>query len=140
MSATVKLTVTAGKLKGKEVSFGNVGRYLVGRAKGCDVRFPGDWEHSTISRLHCLFEVDPPELRVWDIGSRNGTFVNGKRIGPGAWPPAGDVDEGELPGCPLHDGDELRVGNVAFHVHIEPEMEATEFVEVADEADCVAMV
>jgi pSer/pThr/pTyr-binding forkhead associated (FHA) protein len=118
MSATITLTVCEGKLKGKEFTFQKPGKRLLGRADGCDVRLPGDWEYMTISRLHCLLEVNPPHIRVWDVGSRNGTYVNGERIGPGNWPPPPDLKEADLQGSPLHEGDVLQVGNIEFQVHI----------------------
>ncbi|KYC36281.1 hypothetical protein WA1_52005 [Scytonema hofmannii PCC 7110] len=33
------------------------------------------------SRYHCLLDINPPDIRVRDFGSRNGTYVNGKKIG-----------------------------------------------------------
>jgi eukaryotic-like serine/threonine-protein kinase len=44
-------------------------------------RVPDDHEHRTISRLHCLIDVNPPDIRIRDMGSKFGTFVNGVRIG-----------------------------------------------------------
>jgi pSer/pThr/pTyr-binding forkhead associated (FHA) protein len=118
MSQTITLTVLAGKLRGKDYTFARPGKRLVGRAEGCDVRFPNDWEHLTISRLHCLLEVTPSEARLWDVGSRNGTYVNGRRIGPGRWPPAAEVADEDLEGRVLADGDEIRVGPAVLRVHI----------------------
>jgi pSer/pThr/pTyr-binding forkhead associated (FHA) protein len=129
MSHSITLTVTAGKLRGKDFTFARPGKRLVGRAEGCDVRFPNDWEHLTISRLHCLLDVTRTGARLCDVGSRNGTFVNGQRIGPGVWPPAADTPDEEPDGRPLADGDEIRVGPAVFRVHIddgEPEPEHVE--------------
>jgi pSer/pThr/pTyr-binding forkhead associated (FHA) protein len=134
MSATVTLTVTVGKLKGKDFTFARPGKRLIGRAEGCDVRFPSDWEHLNISRLHCLLDVDPPHARVWDVGSRNGTYVNGKRIGPGESPPGAKPEEGNVPGCSLEDGDQIRVGDVVIQVHIAPAEADTEHTEADVEA------
>ncbi len=49
----------------------------------------------SVSRAHAVVEVSGGGAIVRDLGSTNGTFVNGRR-----------VDR-----SPLHDGDELRVGN-----------------------------
>jgi pSer/pThr/pTyr-binding forkhead associated (FHA) protein len=94
------------------------GKRLIGRAEGCDVRFPNDWEHLTISRLHCLLDVTPAGARLWDFASRNGTFVNGRRLEPGDWPPAPAAPEADWPGCVLKDGDEIRVGDAVLRVQI----------------------
>jgi pSer/pThr/pTyr-binding forkhead associated (FHA) protein len=54
-------------------------------------------KHRTVSRLHAAIETVTGGWVVQDLGSRNGTFVNGARIsGPHA----------------LHTGDELRLGEV----------------------------
>jgi pSer/pThr/pTyr-binding forkhead associated (FHA) protein len=122
MSATVTLTITTGKFRGKDFTFARPGKRLIGRAEGCDVRFPSDGEHLTISRLHCLLDVAPTGVRLWDFDSRNGTHVNGERVTPCDWPPpAGEKNRG---GRPLADGDEIRVGDVVLRVHIEPVGEA----------------
>jgi pSer/pThr/pTyr-binding forkhead associated (FHA) protein len=34
-----------------------------------------------ISRYHCLLDINSPDIRVRDLGSLNGTIVNGKKIG-----------------------------------------------------------
>src|SRR5437899_3063244 len=54
---------------------------LVGKEDDCLIRFPKDAQHQTISRHHCLFDINPPDLRIRDLRSRNGTYVNGKLIG-----------------------------------------------------------
>jgi len=50
---------------------------VIGRSRECQVRIPAP----EVSRKHCLLEIDPPCVRVRDLGSRNGTFVNGVMIG-----------------------------------------------------------
>ncbi len=37
-------------------------------------------EAALVSRLHCQFTATADTLRVKDLGSTNGTFVNGKRV------------------------------------------------------------
>lgn len=54
-----------------------------------------------VSRLHCRFTLADSGLRVEDLGSTNGTFVNGEKI-DGAKPLAG--------------GDRVKVGRVEFVV------------------------
>ena len=67
-------------------------RATVGKAPTNDVSVPDD---GTLSRLHAVFERFQAGWCVRDLGSRNGTFVNGERI----W--------GERA---LKPGDEIRVG------------------------------
>ena len=52
------------------------GRHLLGRAPEADLRFSLE----TISRRHALFVVDGDHITIEDLGSRIGTFVNGKRV------------------------------------------------------------
>ena len=37
-------------------------------------------EAALVSRLHCQFTATDASLQVKDLGSTNGTFVNGKRV------------------------------------------------------------
>jgi len=53
-----------------------------------------------VSRLHCQLTATADALQVKDLGSTNGTFVNGKRI----------------TASPLRDGDRMTVGRVEFTV------------------------
>lgn len=53
----------------------------MGRADDCHPQLPGDKAHRTISRHHCLLDINPPDIRIRDFGSLNGTFVNGEKIG-----------------------------------------------------------
>jgi len=49
---------------------------VIGRRRNCDLRIPLD----SISRRHCQLSLENGTLKVRDLGSRNGTFLNGKRI------------------------------------------------------------
>jgi len=49
---------------------------LIGRNEKCDIRVIS----SEISREHCRLEVDQAELTLIDLGSTNGTFVDGVRV------------------------------------------------------------
>jgi pSer/pThr/pTyr-binding forkhead associated (FHA) protein len=52
-------------------------RLTVGKGTENDVAVPGD---PTVSRLHAVLERFPAGWCVTDLGSSNGTFVNGERI------------------------------------------------------------
>lgn len=51
-------------------------RILVGRSRSCEIRVKED----TVSRLHAAFVWTDTGLFIEDLGSSNGTFVNGKRL------------------------------------------------------------
>ncbi len=121
MAGTIKLTITKGKLKDKEYVFRGRTRCTIGRADDCDIRFPYDWEFMTISRHHCLLDMDPPHIRVRDLGSSNGTYISGRQIGR----PAPDLGPADAPPpylweYDLEDGDELGIGDTALRVSISP--------------------
>jgi len=92
---------------------------VVGRAKDCDIQIPEADHPREVSRHHCLLEIDPPTIRVYDLFSTNGTFVNGKRVNPSAQ--ATDVDPGSA--VELKDGDEIRLGKTKIHVWVEAKVE-----------------
>ena len=54
-------------------------RYLIGRGDGCDLLLPED--DAGVSRRHSLMESDSHGVwNIVDLGSRNGTLVNGQRL------------------------------------------------------------
>jgi len=119
MSDRVTLTVTQGQLKGQEYVFGDRTWCLIGRASDCLLQLPNDLAHGDVSRHHCLLNINPPEVRVRDFGSRNGTYVNGTKIGQRA--PRQAPEEAaltELPEVVLHNGDEIRLGTTVLRVSI----------------------
>jgi pSer/pThr/pTyr-binding forkhead associated (FHA) protein len=112
MAAKIKLTISGGSQQKKELIFQEPIRPVVGRADDCDIRFPQDPEHMDVSRHHCLFEIDPPTVKVRDLGSRNGTFVNGEKIHqPPRNPLAPDSGWNAIPPQELKEGDEVKVGH-----------------------------
>ena len=119
MNAEVTLTVVQGAYAGKEYTFRNRTLFSVGRGTDCLLQLPNDIVHLNVSRHHCLFDIDPPEVRVRDLGSRNGTYVNGKNIGQRTRGVAASEEKGlDLVEWILEDGDEVRVGYTLFRVHI----------------------
>jgi pSer/pThr/pTyr-binding forkhead associated (FHA) protein len=92
---------------------------LIGRAKNCDIHIPGDIVHQDVSRYHCELEIDPPSVWVRDLGSLNGTYVNGQLIGKRPADQKEDVDHfGPSAAREMHDGDELKVGQTVFQVSV----------------------
>jgi predicted Zn finger-like uncharacterized protein len=70
----LSLMVTEGPLQAKVFPIDKP-RVIVGRA-GADVVLPD----SEVSRKHCLLEVHGPTATLKDLGSTNGTFVDGRRV------------------------------------------------------------
>lgn len=71
---------------------------VVGRRQDCDLCVP----LMVVSRRHCELNQDQGQLRLRDLGSRNGTFVNGRR-----------VEETQL-----QPGDQIQIGPIKFGVQI----------------------
>jgi pSer/pThr/pTyr-binding forkhead associated (FHA) protein len=122
VAAKVVLTVTSGTHNGKKFVFSGPTRFVIGRAHDCTARLAGAFEDCLVSRHHCEVDVEAPCVRVHDLGSRNGTFVNGKRI-MSPQPACGALHDTEI--IPQHyelkDGDELMIGPIPLHVNICPE-------------------
>ena len=57
-----------------------------------------------VSRVHCRFTLDETGLGVEDLGSTNGTWVNGRRIER----------------APLVEGDTIKIGRVEFTIAAAP--------------------
>jgi serine/threonine protein kinase len=123
MVATITLTIAKGKLSGKQYTFDSRTTCIIGRSKDCHPQLPDDDDHNTISRYHCLLDINPPAVRIREFGSRNGTYVNGKKIGQRE---ANQTpEEGakiQFTEYDLQDNDEIELGNTVFIVNIEPEL------------------
>jgi serine/threonine-protein kinase len=74
----IDLTVTAGPHAGRVFTFEGHDTFLVGRSKRAHFRL--STKDRYFSRIHFLVEVNPPQCRLMDMASRNGTFVNGARV------------------------------------------------------------
>lgn len=97
MAEIVRLTVKTGPHEGRRFCFRGPTTCLIGRAPDCFVRFDGYERDSCISRHHFQLHIDPPDVHVQDLGSRNGTYVNGQAIdeaGPDAQ--IGNVRNGDI--------------------------------------------
>ena len=73
----VNLKVTAGPYKGRIFSFTQHDSFLIGRSPDAHLYLPDD---RYFSRHHCLLEMNPPHSYLRDLGSTNGTFLNGHRV------------------------------------------------------------
>jgi serine/threonine-protein kinase len=73
----VTLRVIAGPHHGRTFTFDQHETFLIGRAETAHFCLPGD---RYFSRNHCLLEIAPPQIFLRDLGSTNGTYVNGHRV------------------------------------------------------------
>jgi pSer/pThr/pTyr-binding forkhead associated (FHA) protein len=114
MATLMILRAITGDLRGMEFAFSEPTHAILGRSRSCTLRLPGD---ATVSRQHCVIEVDDFGAWVQDLGSMNGTLVNGENIGLGSKAPrGGDETMRQPPRYRLNDGDELRICNNIFAV------------------------
>jgi serine/threonine protein kinase len=115
MASRVSLVVTAGPIRGRRFDFSAHDTFLFGRAPDCHARL--DASDASASRHHFLLEVNPPRARLRDLGSLNGTHVNGVRHGGRR--PEETPEQATARGVAetdLHDGDEIRVGATIIRV------------------------
>ena len=73
---------------------------MIGRGEECHLRPRSD----AISRRHCVIAVNDKQVVLRDLGSKNGSYVNGQRV------------EGS---CVVQPGDQLQVGPLQFEIVIE---------------------
>ena len=81
-SPKVTLDIAAGQLKGEKFPFAERTTCIIGRGLECNIRLPDDEAHSTVSRHHCLLDINPPDIRIRDLGSMNGTKLNDEPLEP----------------------------------------------------------
>ncbi len=113
MPGKITIKVTKGLLAGKVYEYEEKTRIFIGRQGDCGIVLP----ENTVSRYHCILEITPPEVKLQDFGSLNGTFLNGKKIGQrerGREPEDVNIEGREIEGREeyiLHDGDVLGLGS-----------------------------
>ena len=73
----VNLKVLAGPYKDRVFCFTQPDTFLIGRTRDSHLYLPDD---RFFSRHHCLLEISPPHCLLRDLGSTNGTFVNGRKV------------------------------------------------------------
>lgn len=94
------LKVLGGKQHGKLIPL-LTPKFLIGREQDCQLRPSSE----LVSRHHCVFSVDDFSVRLRDLGSTNGTLVNGQKI------------RGQVV---LNPGDRVRIGKLEFEIVVRP--------------------
>lgn len=115
MGTMLILRATAGDMCGQEFAYASPSHLILGRSRSCTMRLPGD---ATVSRQHCLIEVDEDGAWIQDLGSLNGTLINGMKIGQRERSSADDATMLQPARQVLQTGDELRICNNAFVVEL----------------------
>ena len=87
--------VSEGQLANKEFTVGN--EATIGRGQGCQVQLTDPM----VSQLHARLFRSDRGLHIEDLGSTNGTFLNGRKVGAPAR---------------LKKGDRVRVGPIELEV------------------------
>jgi pSer/pThr/pTyr-binding forkhead associated (FHA) protein len=96
-----RFTVISGPFRGQTFQI-PLGKFIIGREQDCQLFLDSNF----VSRHHCVLLMDDYTLRIRDLGSKNGTFINrelaatGERI--------------------LANGDTIRVADLVFRVELEP--------------------
>jgi pSer/pThr/pTyr-binding forkhead associated (FHA) protein len=93
---------------------------LFGRDEDCDVRL----DHKSVSKLHCVIVKTDGVLLLRDLGSTNGTRVNGQRVRRAALLP----------------NDALAVANLKFVVKFGVELEKEEAGEAKAKKEAAAQL
>jgi eukaryotic-like serine/threonine-protein kinase len=120
MTAKVIISSIQGQTAGKRYVFDSRTTSTIGRHDDCSISVPNDREHSLISRFHCFLDVNPPQVRIRDFGSLNGTYINGRKIGQR--PEGISAEKGQqmsFPQVDLQNGDRIQLGETVFQVKIE---------------------
>jgi len=113
----VRLKVIGGKNDNREIRIA-VPEFIIGRGDEAHLKPTSD----LISRQHCSIKIGDGKVIVQDMGSRNGTFVNGVQLSEAVEGKAGDI---------------LRVGRLQFELMIdiaEPSMKRPRVEGVAEAA------
>ena len=71
---------------------------VLGRGPQCDFQLP----FSRVSRRHCAITLVDAEVEVRDLGSSNGTLINGRQVVSGT----------------LHQGDVLSIAGIRFRLDL----------------------
>jgi hypothetical protein len=122
VSAKVQIKISKGKDAGKLFAFTEHDTFVFGRMDDCHACIPDDTQ---VSRHHFILEVNPPAACLRDLGSLNGTWINGKEFGArkkGETPEQGA--KRRYPEVTLKHGDRIKVGLTELEVSIEQPKEA----------------
>lgn len=106
-----ELKVVGGKQDGSLIPI-QTKKFLVGREQDCQLRPSSE----SVSRHHCVFTMDDFSVRLRDLGSTNGTFVNGQRV------------QGQVI---LQPGDRVLIGKLEFEIAIHDSIGSVQYARAS---------
>jgi serine/threonine protein kinase len=117
-ASRVILDIVTGPLQGEKFCIDRHDAVLFGRGADCHLRVADD---RRISRHQFLLEAIPPHARLRELGSRNGTYVNGVKYGGRQQPKpsAQSPPEEELVEVDLKHGDQISAGGTTLLLRVE---------------------
>jgi len=95
---------------------------VIGRRQDCDLCIP----LMVVSRRHCEINHDQNTLKLRDLGSRNGTYVNGERVEEAEVKPGDCIQVGPMTFGLQVDGSPEKIGvpkSVKLHANDSPATE-----------------
>lgn len=124
--------VTAnGKIESREL---DSGRYVIGRDTHCDLRVPS----AEVSRQHCEVAVDGGAIRVRDLKSSNGTWVNSERVDESTLEAGDLIAVGPVVVVVRVDGNPVTIDPVLLYEQGRPTGEVTSPRQAEDEEEVQA--
>ena len=114
----VTLKVVGGKNDGRQIAI-SIPEFIIGRGDKAHLKPSSD----LVSRNHCLIKTEEGKVIVSDMGSRNGTFLNGEKL---LAPHVAQV------------GDQLRVGRLQFEIIIDHAVAGSKKPKVQDVVEAAA--
>lgn len=94
-------------------------KFIIGRDEDCHLRPNSD----RVARQHCVIQLHAGSATIRDMGSKDGTFVNGERI-------LGEYE--------LKKGDRIEVGPLSFEASFTTDVQGTKRPEVKSVAEAVS--
>lgn len=85
---------------------------ILGRSPECDLCIP----LQVVSRRHCQLSQEQEALKLRDLGSSNGTFLNGQQI----------LDDAQVKA-----GDKFQVGPLTFAIQVDGKPDVTSALDTA---------
>lgn len=111
----IRISIARPGRKEEVIAFDTPMELTVGRSAGTAICLDFD---PMVSRMHAVFLIDPPSVRIKDLNSTNGVVINGEVFG-------GVSSEKILQPRELRNGDEIMIGTTMFRLDMDGEHESS---------------